>query len=183
MKKYLLIFFIAWGCQSMAQTTFRTETGEIQFDASTPLEDIYAINSKVNFALTVEGEIAVLLLVKEFDFKRKLMQEHFNENYIESDKYPKAYLTGHLDDFNPEDISEEPRTFALSGDLTLHGVTRPVDTELTINREGSFLVLQTEFVIKTEDHKIKVPRILFKKVAKEVRVRVLARLIETKKTE
>ncbi|NNC62370.1 MAG: YceI family protein, partial [Eudoraea sp.] len=88
MKKHLFILFIAWGCQSLAQTTFRTETGEIQFDASTPLEDIYAINSKVNFALTAEGEIAVLLLVKEFDFKRKLMQEHFNENYIESDKYP-----------------------------------------------------------------------------------------------
>ncbi|MEY8020987.1 YceI family protein [Muriicola sp. SD30] len=167
----------------MAQTTFRTETGEIQFDASTPMEDIYAVNRKVNFALTAEGEIAVLLLVKEFDFKRKLMQEHFNENYIESDKYPKAYLTGNLVNFNPEDISEEPITYALNGDLTLHGVTRPIDTELIINREGSFLVLQTEFTIKTEDHKIKVPRILFKKVAKEVRVRVLSRLMETKETE
>ncbi|NNC62829.1 MAG: YceI family protein, partial [Eudoraea sp.] len=137
----------------------------------------------VNFALTAEGEIAVLLLVKEFDFKRKLMQEHFNENYIESDKYPKAYLTGNLVAFDPEDISEEPRTYSLSGELTLHGVTRPIYTELTIGREGSFLVLQTEFAIKTEDHKIKVPRILFKKVAKEVRVRVLAQLMETKEAE
>ncbi|WP_165200584.1 YceI family protein [Muriicola soli] len=153
--------------------------GEIQFDASTPLEDIYAINEKVNLILRDDGEIAVLLLVKEFDFKRKLMQEHFNENYVESDKYPKAYFTGKIDSFSLDKLTAESHSFILRGELTLHGVTRPVVTEVSISREEDTLNLRTEFIAKTEDYKIKVPKILFMKVGKEVQVSVSAQLNQT----
>ncbi|MBT8282811.1 MAG: YceI family protein [Muriicola sp.] len=152
---------------------------EIQFDASTPLEDIYAINKKVNLILRDDGEIAVLLLVKEFDFKRKLMQEHFNENYVESDKYPKAYFTGKIKSFSLDGLTAEPKSFVLSGELTLHGVTRPVETDVSISREEDTLNLRTVFITKTEDHEIKVPKILFMKVGKEVQVSVSAQLDKT----
>ena len=176
MKGILGILFLCWGYISIAQPAYRTESGEIIFDASTPLEDIYAVNKKVNAIVKDDGEIAVLLLVKEFDFKRKLMQEHFNENYVESDKYPKAYFVGNIESFALDSISEGPRSFELRGDLTLHGVTQAIETELSVELNGDSIELRTEFVVRTEDHKIKVPRILFKKVGEEVEVTFNARL-------
>lgn len=172
------LFVLLLYCTSLctAQDTYRTQSGKITFDASTPLEDIYAVNEKVNAAMKDNGEIAVLLLVEEFEFKRKLMQEHFNENYIESEKYPKAYFTGNISDYSPESLSGEPRIFEVTGDLTLHGVTRPVTAELTVRRDGEAIAIGTEFLVRTEDYKIRVPRLLFKKIAEEIRVQVSATL-------
>ncbi|WP_372973442.1 YceI family protein [Muriicola sp.] len=176
MRKYFFVIFLICSGLCTAQQTYRTEAAEIIFDASTPLEDIYAVNEKVNMVLSDSGDMASLLLVKEFNFKKKLMQEHFNENYIESDKYPKAYFAGKIASFNPEQITEDPRPFELSGDLTMHGVTRPITTTVTLNRDGDSIVVETAFVVRTEDHKIKVPRLLFKKIAQEIQVQVTARL-------
>ncbi|GGD58994.1 YceI family protein [Muriicola marianensis] len=174
-RSLFVIWLICCGLVS-AQETYRTEEAKIIFDASTPLEDIYAVNEKVNMVLSENGELASLLLVREFNFKKKLMQEHFNENYIESDKYPKAFFVGKMESFDRELITEEPQPFELSGDLTLHGVTRPITTTVHLNRDGDSIVVETAFVVRTEDHKIKVPRLLFKKIAEEIQVQVTARL-------
>jgi len=174
----MLIFYIlvSYGSLLLAQDTYMTKTAEIVFDASTPLEDIHAVNQKVNAILKTNGEFAALLLVKEFDFKRKLMQEHFNENYIESDKFPKAYFKGIIKDLNLEQLSEKGKIFKVIGSLTIHGVTNSIETELELKMNESNISMATEFIVKTEDFKIKVPKILFKKVAKEVNVRVSAQL-------
>jgi hypothetical protein len=179
MKQLLIFFLLFCGSITLAQDTYRTQAGQIQFDASTPLEDIFAVNDQVNAAVKDNGEIAVLLLVEEFEFKRKLMQEHFNENYIESEKYPKAYFAGIVASFDTDSLSGEPRIFELNGDLTLHGVTRPITTELHISREGESISIRTEFTIRTEDYGIRVPRLLFKKIAEEIQVQVTASLDKT----
>ena len=176
MRRFLLFICMSFVFLGWAQETYRTESAKIIFDASTPLEDIFAVNEKVNAALKDNGEIAVLLLVEEFEFKRKLMQEHFNENYIESEKYPKAYFAGNISDYSPESLSGEPRIFEVTGDLTMHGVTRPVTAELTVRRDGEAIAIGTEFLVRTEDYKIRVPRLLFKKIAEEIRVKVSATL-------
>jgi len=176
MRILIFYIFVCYGSLLLAQDTYLTKTGNIEFDASTPLEDIYAINQKVNAILKANGDFAALLLVEEFDFKRKLMQEHFNENYVESHKYPKAYFTGSIADFNPEQLSEVSIKYSIKGALTIHGVTKSLETKIALKKNEGAILLETDFTVKTEEYKIKVPKILFKKVAQEVHVKITAEL-------
>lgn len=174
-----VLFCLLWclGHFLMAQDSYRTNSAQIVFDASTPLEDIHAVNQKVNAILTNEGEFAALLLVTEFNFKKKLMQEHFNENYMESDRFPKAYFKGKIMSFDPESLDDGAATYKLKGELTIHGVTREIETGVSLESADGGISLESEFKIRLEDHDVKIPRILFKKIAEEVDVKVNARLM------
>jgi len=166
----LLVAFLSLHV-GLSQDRFKTTAGIVSFDASSPLEDIRAVNKKVNAILDMtSGKMAAVLLIKEFEFRRKLMQEHFNENYMHSDKYPKAVFTGSLHDYKLDVLSSEERVFELSGEITIHGVTRPLTTTVSIQRNSSDIRCALKFVVQTEEHNIKVPRVLFKKVAREVNV-------------
>mgnify|MGYP001817644545 CR=1 FL=1 len=167
----LLLLFLLWN-PVLGQERLRTSKGVISFDASSPLEDIVAVNEKVNAIIDLKtGEIAVVLLIKDFKFRKKLMQEHFNENYMESERYPKAIFSGEISSFSLENIDNDGQAFPLSGELTMHGVTRPLEDTIRLKKNGKDVFCSIDFVVRTEDHKIKVPRVLFKKVAKEVNVR------------
>lgn len=104
------------------------------------------------------------------------MQEHFNENYMESERYPKAIFSGKISSFALENINNEGQAFPLSGELTMHGVTRPLEDTIRLKKNGKYIICSIDYVVRTEDHKIKVPRVLFKKVAKEVNVRAELKL-------
>jgi hypothetical protein len=177
MKNIITAFFILFTSLSLGQNSFLSTTGSIQFDASTPLEDISAVNKKVNFILKSDGEFASLLLVKEFNFKRELMEEHFNENYMESDRYPKAHFVGKISDFSLNQLSHIERTFNLSGTLTMHGVSRTFNTDVNLKKIDDMLFLESSFIVRPEEYKIKVPRILFKKIAEEVQVVIMTELL------
>ena len=171
--KYLIafLFLLVFAKPALAQDRLRTNEGVITFDASSPLEDIVAVNEKVNGILDPQtGEIAVVLLIKDFKFRKKLMQEHFNENYMESERYPKAIFSGKITRFSLDGIDAEGTTFPLSGELTMHGVTQPLEDTILFKKKGKDLLCSIDFVVRTEDHKIKVPRLLFKKIAQEVNV-------------
>ena len=155
----------------LAQSNLRTTTGAITFNASTPLENIHAVNSEVNAILNVKnGEFASVLLMKDFQFKRALMQEHFNENYVESESYPKAYFSGELRNFKVEDLSSSPKEYFIAGKLTIHGVTKPFATKAVLSNVSGGIRMESEFIIKPEEYNIKVPKLLFKKIAQEVEV-------------
>ncbi len=155
-----------------AQNRYKTTMGQVNINASTPLEDIDALNTTANAILDpATGNFAVVLLVKEFEFDRKLMQEHFNENYMESDKYPKAIFSGTLQDFEPDFMDNLPADYDLNGKLTIHGITRPLKTIVRLSRKENLLILESEFMVASEDHGIEVPRLVFKKIAREVQVR------------
>lgn len=155
----------------LGQERYKTTAGIVSFDASSPLEDIKAVNDRVNAILDItSGEMAVVLLIKDFEFRRKLMQEHFNENYMHSDKYPKAVFTGSLADFDLVALSSQERVFELEGEITIHGVSRPLSTNVSFRRNSNELRCTLKFIVQTEEHNIKVPRVLFKKVAREVNV-------------
>ncbi len=162
------------------QTRYRTEQGSIRFNASTPLEDIDAGNKKVNAILNPEtGAFASVLLIRDFHFRRKLMEEHFNENYMESDTYPKAYFTGELQGFATGAFSSAVAVLPISGELTIHGVTKKLVTEARVSRSGDTIRLTVSFVVRPESFGVEVPKLLFHKIAREVRVDVDLELGET----
>ncbi|HEY4209638.1 MAG TPA: YceI family protein [Puia sp.] len=149
-----------------------TRTGFIGFYSKTALEDIRAENNQVFAAIDAGKEnIAFSLLLRGFVFTKELMQEHFNENYVESDKYPKASFSGsYTGDVN---LSKDGSyKVMVKGNLTLHNVTHPVETAATIEVKEGKLLGQAEFRVKPEDYNISIPSIVRDKIAQDMRVNV-----------
>lgn len=171
--KYLPIITVVLLCPMLAlsQARYRTNEGHINFNASTPLEDIDANNKRVNAIIDGDsGEFAAVLLIKDFQFPRKLMQEHFNENFMESSTYPKAQFRGRLLGFSASALSNNTMPLRITGDMTIHGVTRQVDVLAEVNKSGETIHIHSEFILAPEDYEIEVPTLLFNKIAREVKV-------------
>lgn len=166
----LLVIFLAAQIAT-GQERYKTTAGVVSIDASSPLEDIEAVNKKATVIVDPDtGQIAVVLLIKDFEFRRKLMQEHFNENYMHSDIYPKGLFSGEIADLAPALLKPQKKSYNLSGEITIHGVTRNFAAPITLWQNGTTIQGALNFVIRSEDHDIKVPRVIFKKVAQEVNV-------------
>ncbi|MEA5138753.1 YceI family protein [Arcicella rigui] len=150
---------------------FSTQSGITSFFSKTPLEDITAVNSNVSAILnTSTGEIAVRMNMNQFNFPNKLMQEHFNENYIESDEFPTGTFTGKINeeiDFKKTGIFE----VSAKGILTLHGVSKEkvIKGKLNISKTG--ISLDSDFEVMLVDYKIDVPKIVWEKIAEKISVR------------
>jgi YceI-like domain len=153
--------------------TFITRNGYIGFFSKTPLEDIKAENRQVYAVIDADKKnLAFTLLVKGFLFQKELMQEHFNENYIESDKYPKANFIGnYTGDVNVSKDGSYP--VQIKGQLTLHGVTQTIDVPATIEVQGSKLTGKSNFKLTPADFDIKIPALVKEKIAKQMDVHVL----------
>lgn len=177
MKKYNSLLCLLWCVVLSAQPDYRTDRGNITFNASTPLENIVAENPFVN-AIYVSGSgvLGIVLLMEDFEFPRALMQEHFNENYAESHRFPKAIFKGTLRPTPSLDTLVADKTYAyegqVEGTLTLHGVTRMISAPVAIRKNNERLFLESGFRIRPEAYDIQVPKLLFNKIAEEVRVEV-----------
>jgi len=158
-----------------AQNKYSSKTGTIDFEASVPsFEEVKAVNENVSAILNTDnGEFASLALVKGFRFKVALMEEHFNENYIESSQFPKAVFKGKLQDFDFSEVSENVSEYMLKGTITIHGVTEPFETSVKIKKVNDAIELQTEFELKPEKFNIKIPKIVSNKIANEVFVKAI----------
>jgi len=172
MKKKLLFIFLLAGISSVFGQKFATKTGTLKFEASVDsFEEITAENKNTSAVLeSSSGEIAVLSLMKGFRFKVALMEEHFNENYVESDKFPKTTFKGKIEDFDISKLSPTAKVFKLSGDLTLHGKTKKITTTAKISKSGEKITLIGNFDVKPEDFDIEIPKIVSKKVADKVSI-------------
>lgn len=158
-----------------AQERYATRTGHIAFFSETPVENIEAHNNKVTSVWDVTtGAIQFAALIKAFEFEKALMQEHFNENYMESNTYPKAEFKGTVDGLSADQI-KEPGTYdvKVTGDLTVHGVTKQVSHpgKITVNEDGSMKAV-SEFIVKPEDHDIEIPGVVRNNIAEEITVKV-----------
>jgi len=154
---------------------YSTGTGQITFFSSAPLEDIEALNSKVGaiFELST-GQLAFSLLMRDFQFKNTLMQEHFNENYAESEKYPRARFTGKLLAVpTDEQLRQGPQPVTVQGFLTIHNVRRKVTVPGTLYLRGADLVVTSKFPVATADYKIKIPALVRNNIAKIIDVSVI----------
>jgi polyisoprenoid-binding protein YceI len=149
-----------------------TKNGNIKLSSDTPLESIRAENKDVQAAVDLNNRnIAFSLPLKSFVFTKSLMQEHFNENYVESDKYPRSTFSGSFAETIPKG---QDGTFQVRvrGKLTLHGVTREVEVPGTFVRKGSVLTGTANFKLNPTDYNIKIPFIVREKIEKETAIQV-----------
>lgn len=174
MKKILLILAIAFTFNAVNAQKYLTKTGHISFFSTTPMEDIEAHNyqatSVVDFG---SGKMVFSLLMKGFEFEKALMQEHFNEKYVESDEFPKATFKGQIVKFKSIDLSKEGiYNTVIKGDLTIHGVTKAIVANGTFEVKGDKLIGISKFNIAIEDYNIKIPSVVKDKIAKDVEISV-----------
>ncbi len=173
MKLIFLVLLLAAIRPSVAYAQlYSTRSGFVGFYSKTPLEDVRGENGQV-YAVIDAGKrnVAFAALLKGFIFPKELMQEHFNENYVESDKYPKATFSGA---YTGDVALDKDGVYKImvKGGLTLHNVTRTVETPATLEVRAGHLLGVAEFRVKPEDFNISVPSIVRDKIDKEITVKV-----------
>ncbi|MFZ1579916.1 MAG: YceI family protein [Saprospiraceae bacterium] len=179
MRKFIIGFFLVFlGVQVMSAQKYFTKTGHISFYSDTPLEKIEGHNKSSNCVLDVAtGKLEVATLVKGFQFEKALMQEHFNENYMESDKFPKAVFKGQIDNYSKLDISKNGKvTVKVSGDLTMHGVTKKVTTDAMVSINSGKIIADASFNVLLADFNIKIPALVKDQIAKSLKIKVACTL-------
>ena len=165
------IVFLFTATQLFAQQ-YLVNNGEISFFSEAPMEDITAINNKVSAVYDNDTKQLVFQLdIKDFIFPKALMQEHFNENYLESDIYPKSIFSGKV-------ISQDGKNTIVAGDLTIHGKTNKIKVEGILKKEKRVVNISAEFTVKLEDYDIEIPKIVMYKIAEEIEVQVNIELKE-----
>lgn len=167
----LLVGFIG---STFAQTRYIDRGGSASFFSSAPLEDIKAeTNQAVSVIDLATGELVASVLMKSFKFRKALMQEHFNENYVESDKYPKATFKGKVMNLHDLDLTKDGKYLLdVSGEITLHGVTKPLNVKAEATVENGNLAARAVFPLRVADFDIEVPRLVRDNIAKEMEVTV-----------
>ncbi len=158
------------------KSVIKSDSVIIDFHAGTPLEDIDAKSTKAKGLLkTSNGEFAFVVANRTFHFKRSLMEEHFNENYMESDKYPVSTFKGKILNFDEIDLTKDG-TYQVKakGVLSIHGVEKEREIEGTLVIKDGKVHIESNFIVKLEDHKIKIPKVVTEKIAEEVKVIVNA---------
>lgn len=153
-----------------------SKNGHVWFYSQTPMENIEGHNHQVVSILDPStGDMQFSLLVKAFEFKVALMQEHFNENYMESDKFPKASFKGKITNLDKINFKKDGVYQAeVLGDLTIHNVTRPVTARGSIEVRGTSVIARSKFVVTPHDYAIVIPSLVEEKIAKEIEVNVEA---------
>jgi polyisoprenoid-binding protein YceI len=157
-----------------AQDLWITRNGSISFHAGTPLEDIDANNNDVASLMNIKtGEIAFTVLIKSFHFRRALMEEHFNENYLESTKFPKSTFSGKITDPTSVNFAKDG-TYQVNveGDLSIHGETRKISAPATFTISGGKISASSTFKVLMTDYKIAIPGVVADKISKEAKIEV-----------
>ncbi len=169
----LLVAFSLIALHGNAQK-YLTRTGKVSFYGSTPLETIEAINNEVACVLDAEkGSFIFQVPVKSFKFEKSLMQEHFNENYMESSTYPKAEYRGSIENINDIDLSKNGTyDVKTKGNLKIHGVTKEVSLPGKLIVKGNNITVQSKFKVVPQDYNIEIPGVVVDKIAKEIEVTV-----------
>lgn len=168
----MIIAFCFLSAQMLHAQIYSTKEGKVDFFSKTPLEDIDA-HCKVAVILlnTKTNDIVVQIQNISFDFKNKLMQEHFNEKYMESETYPTSTFTGKINE-SIDYTKEGTHNVTVTGKLTIHGVTQERTIEGKVIVKGGVIQIISDFKVKVADHKIKIPDMVITKVAEEITVSV-----------
>lgn len=164
MKNIMLIALLLSSTFVSAQQ-YLTREARLDFDAGSPLEDIEAFTESGSAVYDANtGKIGVQVLMTSFQFKRALMQEHFNENYVESEKFPKASFKGTYNEGK------------VTGALTIHGVTKEISVPATLIEENENFVLTTAFDIILAEYNVEIPSAVADKISKTASIQVQATL-------
>ncbi|WP_347174808.1 YceI family protein [Polaribacter uvawellassae] len=151
------------------QERFLTKNGTVTFFSSAAMEDIKADNNQVLSIIdTSNGKMAISILMKSFMFKKALMQEHFNENYVESDKYPKAIFKGDILNFDSINVSDTKAE--VKGVITIHGISKEITIPASFTKTSESILVKGEFYLKVADFNIEIPAVVVKNIAKKIKV-------------
>jgi len=158
-----------WG-----QGKYLTNKGHISFFSHTVIEDIKAENQEVASVIDASsGEVAIIVKMTDFQFPKKLMQEHFNENYVESEKFPKARFNGKIKNNGEVDYSSEGMYEVLvAGEMSIHGISNRVEAEGTIAVTSDGIIARARFMLNPEDYGIKIPKVVRKNIAEKLEISV-----------
>ena len=174
MKRLISLIFLLNIVLAVNAQKFMTKNGYIGFFSHTPMEDIKADNNQVVGALDItSGEMVFQALIKSFHFDRALMEEHFNENYMESDKFPKSIFKGKITNLSSVDFTKNGKyDVTVEGDLTIHDVTNKISTKGSIEVITGGINASSKFKIVPEDYKISIPGVVREKFDKAMEVTV-----------
>jgi len=174
MKSVLLVLFMLLIQGVVSSQILKATAVELSFFSEAPFENIYAESSQGGSAIDAGSQsVYFKVAIRSFRFEKKLMQEHFNENYLESEKYPFAEFKGKIEE--PVDLTVSGvHAVHVSGKLTIHNVTRDYRVAGEIAIRGDHMSATAEFPVSIADHKVKIPRLLIKNIAEVVAVKVSA---------
>lgn len=174
-KIHFYIFFVVFSFCGSAQEIFKATGVEIDFFSSAPVEDIHAVSGEGISVFNAEtGEISFQVKIRSFQFKKARMQEHFNENFMESHKYPLAAFKGKVKEDHLEQLRDGENRITLTGILDIHGIKNEREIPAIIEVKNDEIHLRSRFKVACEDHDIEIPKILWKNIAEVVLVKVNA---------
>src|SRR5258706_14947709 len=169
--KRLPVFLLIGICASAYAQKYSSEKSFVSFYSHAAIEDIAAKNTKASSIFNVAtGDIVFSIPIKEFQFAKSLMKEHFNDKYMDSEKLPKSTFQGKITGFQV-DAAGVQLTKA-TGELTIHGITKDIDVPGTVEIANGKVILKSTFVVKLEDFEITRPQLLWKNIAEQVEVKI-----------
>ncbi|MEW7292160.1 YceI family protein [Aquimarina sp. 2304DJ70-9] len=169
MKPLIVFCCLLFAVASNGQERFLTKQGYTSFFSTSPVEDIKADNNQVLSIIdTSTGALAISILMKSFMFEKSLMQEHFNENYVESDKYPKATFKGKILNFDA--LGSDEKVVTIQGNLTIHGVAKTIEIQAKLIKTDEHISLKGSFPVKVADFDIKIPSVVINNIAEVIEV-------------
>jgi hypothetical protein len=174
MKRLVFLLLCVSTLLTVNAQKYMTKNGYIGFYSHTPMEDIKGDNNMVAGVLDIStGEMVFQALIKSFHFDRALMEEHFNENYMESDKFPKSSFKGKITNLSSVDFSKTGTyDVTVEGDLTIRDATKRITTKGTIEVVTGGINATSKFNISPEDYKINIPGVVREKINKNLEVTV-----------
>ena len=166
----VLISLVFLGSKAWSQK-YTAEESKVTFFSAAAIEDITANNTKSSSIFNAAtGDIAFSIPINEFEFEKSLMREHFNEKYMDSEKYPKSTFQGKIEGFD-NGVTTVQQVSA-KGKLTIHGRTQDIDVPGTIEKQGDKLRMKSKFIVRLEDYKIKIPTLMWQNIAEQVEVTI-----------
>ncbi len=170
-----LLLVIGGISTSQAQGKYMTQKGTVSFFSSSILEDIEAHTEQAAAVVDLQShQIAFVIPIKSFQFKRTLMQEHFNENYMESDQLPKSTFKGKILDLDAAALAKgQSQRVTVEGDLTIHGITKHMTVAGALEQQKGTLMVNAYFSVAPADYGIEIPLLVRENIAKIVGIKVV----------
>jgi polyisoprenoid-binding protein YceI len=177
-----MIGIMSLGSMLLKAQIYMGKTCDISFFSKGPIEDIYAINKSTKPILnTANNEVAIKITIKGFVFDDKLMEEHFNEKYLESDKYPYAIFKGKINEEIEDYKKDGTHNVTITGKLNLHGVEKEITINAVATIKDRIINFDTKFFIALKDYNIEIPTLVAQNIAEQIDVTVKGALAEFKK--
>ena len=172
MRGYIVLTLLSLTAAFIQGQVLTFDHGTVAFHTSSIVSDIEAVSKEIAVNLDIQsGSFETRISIASFEFEYEMMQDHFNTEYLESDQYPGATFIGKI----VQDISDiqEVMEVDVSGELTMHGVTKPTSFKATVSKKDGFTCVKCIFPIVFKDFNVDEPSILTKSVAKDVAVKGL----------